>query len=427
MQHQYVVTEPLDPAGSARGDHRARPRPHRLLPARGRRAARRRLLARPGHLGRRRARCASRGRCSTPDLERFAESWARRAAAACPALRERRDRQGRPRARRRSPPTASSCSARPRVAGLWVGGRVLRARPRRRRRRRQGDGRVDRRRHARVRRRRDGHPPLRRALRSRAYARVARARRLLALLRRRLPARGARRPDGRCGSRRPTRGCRRSTRRFGEKAGWERVNWFDVNAGGGRRGAAARAAGPGGIWSPAIGAECLATRDAAGLFDQSSFAKLDVRGPRRGRGARAGSAPTTSTARSAPRSTPSCSTSAAGIEADLTVTRLGEEHFRVVTGTAFGARDLAWIRRHLPDDGSVRRRRRHRRARLPVPVGAARPRDPPAAHRRRPLQRGLPVPAGAPDRRSAPCRCSPSGSPSSASSAGSCTARPSTG
>jgi 4-methylaminobutanoate oxidase (formaldehyde-forming) len=44
---------------------------------------------------------------------------------------------------------------------------------------------------------------------------------------------------------------------------------------------------------------------------------------------------------------------AGGIEADLTVTRVGEDRFRVVTGTAFGRHDLAWIRRHLPGDGAT--------------------------------------------------------------------------
>ena len=39
---------------------------------------------------------------------------------------------------------------------------------------------------------------------------------------------------------------------------------------------------------------------------------------------------------------------AAGIEADLTVTRLDEDHFRVVTSTASGTRDRAWLRRHAP-------------------------------------------------------------------------------
>ena len=43
-----------------------------------------------------------------------------------------------------------------------------------------------------------------------------------------------------------------------------------------------------------------------------------------------------------------------GIECDFTVTRLGEDRFRIVTGTAFGRHDLAWLRQHAPDDGSVR-------------------------------------------------------------------------
>src|SRR5205807_10453220 len=43
-----------------------------------------------------------------------------------------------------------------------------------------------------------------------------------------------------------------------------------------------------------------------------------------------------------------------GIECDFTVTRLGEELFSIVTGTAFGNHDLSWIRRHLPSDGSAR-------------------------------------------------------------------------
>ena len=42
-----------------------------------------------------------------------------------------------------------------------------------------------------------------------------------------------------------------------------------------------------------------------------------------------------------------------GIECDFTVTRLSEDRFLIVTGTAFGNHDLGWIRKHLPDDGSV--------------------------------------------------------------------------
>ena len=65
---------------------------------------------------------------------------------------------------------------------------------------------------------------------------------------------------------------------FGEKSGWERVNWYQSNAAAGD--ASLRPRGWAGMhWSPAIGAEVLATRERAGLFDESSFAKLEVSGP----------------------------------------------------------------------------------------------------------------------------------------------------
>ncbi len=72
---------------------------------------------------------------------------------------------------------------------------------------------------------------------------------------------------------------------FGEKSGWERPNWFEPNADdprfGGRE--ALEALRPRGWagehWSPAIAAEALATREAAALFDETSFAKLEVAGP----------------------------------------------------------------------------------------------------------------------------------------------------
>ncbi len=65
---------------------------------------------------------------------------------------------------------------------------------------------------------------------------------------------------------------------FGEKSGWERVNWYESNAAAGEE--SLRPNGWAGmLWSPAIGAEHRATREAAGLFDESSFAKLEVSGP----------------------------------------------------------------------------------------------------------------------------------------------------
>src|SRR5688572_30110779 len=72
---------------------------------------------------------------------------------------------------------------------------------------------------------------------------------------------------------------------FGEKSGWERPNWFEPNADDPRFGGRAaleqlRPAGwAGRHWSPAIAAEALATRGAAALFDESSFAKLELAGP----------------------------------------------------------------------------------------------------------------------------------------------------
>ena len=41
-----------------------------------------------------------------------------------------------------------------------------------------------------------------------------------------------------------------------------------------------------------------------------------------------------------------------GIECDFTVTRLADDRFQIVTGTAFGQHDLAWLRQHAPRDGS---------------------------------------------------------------------------
>ena len=78
------------------------------------------------------------------------------------------------------------------------------------------------------------------------------------------------------------------------------------------------------------------------------------RRPGRGGVPRSDCATTTSRARWARSRTRRCSIAAAGIECDFTVTRVEEELFSIVTGTAFGNHDLSWIRRHAPHDGSVR-------------------------------------------------------------------------
>jgi glycine cleavage system aminomethyltransferase T/glycine/D-amino acid oxidase-like deaminating enzyme len=138
---------------------------------------------------------------------------------------------------------------------------------------------------------------------------------------------------------------------FGEKSGWERANWLEANAAVGDE--ALRPRGwAGKHWSPAIAAECLATRDAAALYDQSSFAKLEVRG--RGAATALGRLCANDVDRAVGTAVyTQLLNPRGGIEADLTVTRRAEDRFQIVTGTAFGVHDLAWIRRHLPDDGSV--------------------------------------------------------------------------
>ena len=138
---------------------------------------------------------------------------------------------------------------------------------------------------------------------------------------------------------------------FGEKSGWERVNWYESNAAAGDP--AKRPHGwAGHHWSPAIEAEHRATREAAGLFDESSFAKLEVSGP--GAAELLERLCDNRVARGVGRITYTQMLNArGGVECDFTVTHLAEDAFGIVTGTAFGQHDLSWIRRHLPDDGSV--------------------------------------------------------------------------
>ena len=134
---------------------------------------------------------------------------------------------------------------------------------------------------------------------------------------------------------------------FGEKSGWERANWFGSNEDPEHE--ALRPRGwAGEHWSTAIVAEHMATRERAGLFDESSFAKIEVGGA----GATAflqrlcandvDRAPGTVTYTQ-------MLNRRGGIECDLTVSRLSQERFLLVTGTAFGNHDIGWIRKQLRD------------------------------------------------------------------------------
>jgi len=135
---------------------------------------------------------------------------------------------------------------------------------------------------------------------------------------------------------------------FGEVAGWERSNWF----------------APKGVepkyeysfkrqnWFPYCAAEVKATREKVALFDQSTFAKFLVQGPHAEKtlqkicandvGVEPGRAIYTQWLNER-----------GGIEADLTVTRLAEDKYWVVTAAVTSVRDMTWLKRQVPDGARV--------------------------------------------------------------------------
>ncbi|MEX2375358.1 MAG: FAD-dependent oxidoreductase [Dehalococcoidia bacterium] len=135
---------------------------------------------------------------------------------------------------------------------------------------------------------------------------------------------------------------------YGARFGWERPLWF----------------APPGVepvddhsfrhpqWLHHVIAECCAVREQVGVLDQTSFAKYEVVGP----GARAfldhlcANALPLSPGRIV---LSQMCTQRGGIECDVTVTMLGEDRYYVVSAAATETHDLAWMSRHLPDDGSV--------------------------------------------------------------------------
>jgi glycine cleavage system aminomethyltransferase T/glycine/D-amino acid oxidase-like deaminating enzyme len=143
---------------------------------------------------------------------------------------------------------------------------------------------------------------------------------------------------------------------FFEAAGWERPQWYDANAPlleeFGEKVTRRSAEWECRWWSPIINAEHLAMRERAGIFDLSAFTIFDIVGP----GA------LQSVQRVALRQmdvpvgrvvyTPVLSHNG-GFKSDLTIMRLSEERFRVVTGGASGMSDRKWFADHLAEDGTA--------------------------------------------------------------------------
>ncbi len=134
---------------------------------------------------------------------------------------------------------------------------------------------------------------------------------------------------------------------FGARNGWERPLWFVPE--GQPHGDEPTYRRPG--WLPYEIAECRAVRERVGLLDMSSFAKYEVRGP----GAAAlldrlcaNRLPKVGRVALSQMLTPR-----GGIECDVTITRLAENRFYVITAAGTETHDLDWIERHMPDDGSV--------------------------------------------------------------------------
>jgi 4-methylaminobutanoate oxidase (formaldehyde-forming) len=135
---------------------------------------------------------------------------------------------------------------------------------------------------------------------------------------------------------------------FGNKFGWERPNWFGapgstpIEAPSFARGAA----------FDAIGAEHRAVRERVAVIDMTSFSKYEVRGT----GALALLQKLAVNDIDRPVGTivyTQLCNERGGIEADVTITRLADDRFYFVTGSALGVRDRSTIERHLPADGSV--------------------------------------------------------------------------
>jgi len=130
---------------------------------------------------------------------------------------------------------------------------------------------------------------------------------------------------------------------FGEKMGFERPNWF-----------AAQGETPRDVytynrpnWFAAVAREHRAVREAVGVFDQSSFAKFFCTG----RDAEAALSWICANNVARPPGTlvyTQMLNERGGIEGDLTVARLAEQKYYIITGTGFATHDADWISRNIP-------------------------------------------------------------------------------
>jgi glycine cleavage system aminomethyltransferase T/glycine/D-amino acid oxidase-like deaminating enzyme len=143
---------------------------------------------------------------------------------------------------------------------------------------------------------------------------------------------------------------------FFEAAGWERPHWYESNAKlleeYGDRINHREAEWESRWWSPIINAEHLAMRDRAAMFDLTAFCVFDITGPGALETVQKVSMRQMDVATGKVVYTPVLSPRGT-FKSDLTVMRLGDEQFRVVTGGAHGMADLKWYSDHRPADGTA--------------------------------------------------------------------------
>ncbi|WOD16968.1 GcvT family protein [Paraburkholderia kirstenboschensis] len=132
---------------------------------------------------------------------------------------------------------------------------------------------------------------------------------------------------------------------MGEISGWERANWYA------EPGSTAKYEydwGPQN-WFKNSAAECLAVRDAVGLFDQTSFAKFLVQGPDATKALNWISVSEVDVPLGKMAYTQWLNPQG-GMEADLTITRIATNSYMVVTAGATQTRDFSWLQRNIPEN-----------------------------------------------------------------------------
>jgi glycine cleavage system aminomethyltransferase T len=137
---------------------------------------------------------------------------------------------------------------------------------------------------------------------------------------------------------------------FYETAGWERPHWYESNA------PLLEQYGDAVMprehewdsrwWSPIINAEHLRMREAAGVIDLTAFQVFDIEGPGALDSVQQTCVAQCDVAVGKVIYTPVLDANG-GFRSDLTVMRLGDDHFRVVTGGAHGPADRQWFGDHL--------------------------------------------------------------------------------